>query len=1454
MTQKGRTRNLFALLPAFCIVLAFCMVSALLPVTATAATPGEVNQRFTVTNSGNVFTVTRSGDASAAETVRYRTVSLSALERENFTAASGTLTFEAGETSKTVSVTERTAAGMFRYAAGSGSSGYRQYRFEVLDANGFLLASRLRGFEVTRVLTQATSGNYDLGNERYGTFYSSKVGPLCITDAGYNKNPLDNFTPFDTQKYLSLPSTTFYDASTQAYLAENRAELRMTLGFYASEAYDGYQYVQVLTDNTSTCDSGAGSGDPGTIRLSRYMAGFEIMKDAPYTEFFKKFTFPVLSVGNNQGHTDPWGYGTDFPLSKQKFNPTARATDGKIVLNTDFNTLVLRFDASGSDKDNWRINDINAYVTAVDETAPAAYNNYITVSPGPYNAGNDFYVSVPFTEIVIGNPTLLTSWGEAYYIDGSGSNVLTFEGTVPADTGTPLSVTGFSGTLPKDLFENILGSSAAAKDFNIRASNPAYAVSYVLAGGSVAAANPSSYTWDTAAFTLSNPTREGYTFAGWTGSNGDTPETAVTVPTHSHGSRTYIANWTPIDYTVSITGGIEHGSVTSDKTAGLHVGDAVTLTVTSEDGYEPVSLTVNGEDVTGNISGGEYTFTMPASNVTVSATFISEWAALQGRLNAGGTVTLTKDVAALPSDSYLVIPAGVTVTLDLNGHTLSRGLTTETNYGFVIKVEGTMTLIDSSNSGTGVVTGGLSSGSNGGGVTVNSGGSFTLSGGIITGNTAPYGGGVNVNSGGSFTMTGGLISGNTANYFGGGVNLSGSSTFTMTGGTIESNNASLGGGVAAGSNSTFRISGSPVVTGNTENSKISNVRLDTGKTIAVTGLLTDGASVGVTLPNGTGVFTSGLSGNGTAANFTGDNSRYDVYLFNGEATLIRQCTVILDPGEDGGEPVVYRSSEQTGFPDWRNAQNCQFFLEDDGRMGFRLDPEYCPDSFIAPEGYTFKKWNMSGIVLLSGTETTFTALWQSGADLPVSVEILGDASKIGYTLWAKEDGLDSEPSFEEQGAVRITNGMIPAGWVLGLEVTSNGDLSVTDDIFDGVYQTDGFILSEGQTVGRTTFRDPEGPIKVTLTVDAVWLALDPNGGESYVEYKVIPRGVPTAIPQNPFTRAGYAFTGWNTQADGNGTAYADGASITAYGDVTLYAQWAETDYVLLDAASLLLLDKIGVNFYTILTDTLKNDAGAYALFDGPNGLKKVLVSEATLKDDGRVVFTYDVYAKQTREDITIRFFDGSDAGINLYLNDPSHTAVGAEGFTYSVNDYLAAIEASEESTEMKDLAAAIADYGAATDRLFAYSGENAPSVEEDLSGITADSLAQYRLIESGTAPEGFSLLGASLLAESETTLRVYFAFPDVSALSVTINGTAATVEQKGSSYYVSVLGIKAKELGKSVVIRFGDYEIECSALTYAYSVLRAYENDPSEDAQILCTFARALARYQSTAVAYFESR
>ena len=56
-----------------------------------------------------------------------------------------------------------------------------------------------------------------------------------------------------------------------------------------------------------------------------------------------------------------------------------------------------------------------------------------------------------------------------------------------------------------------------------------------------------------------------------------------------------------------------------------------------------------------------------------------------------------------------------------------------------------------------------------------------------------------------------------------------------------------------------------------------------------------------------------------------------------------------------------------------------------------------------------------------------------------------------------------------------------------------------------------------------------------------------------------------ALSKNTFSRVGYTFAGWNTQADGKGTSYADEALVRnltaeANGVVTLYAQWEANKY------------------------------------------------------------------------------------------------------------------------------------------------------------------------------------------------------------------------------------------------------------------------------------------------------
>lgn len=73
-------------------------------------------------------------------------------------------------------------------------------------------------------------------------------------------------------------------------------------------------------------------------------------------------------------------------------------------------------------------------------------------------------------------------------------------------------------------------------------SKASYTITYDLNGGSVSG-NPTSYTADILPITLKNPTRNGYTFTGWTGSNGNTLQKTVMISKGSTGNKSYTANW-----------------------------------------------------------------------------------------------------------------------------------------------------------------------------------------------------------------------------------------------------------------------------------------------------------------------------------------------------------------------------------------------------------------------------------------------------------------------------------------------------------------------------------------------------------------------------------------------------------------------------------------------------------------------------------------------------------------------------------------------------------------------------------------------------------------------------------------------------------------------------------------------------------------------------------------------
>lgn len=90
--------------------------------------------------------------------------------------------------------------------------------------------------------------------------------------------------------------------------------------------------------------------------------------------------------------------------------------------------------------------------------------------------------------------------------------------------------------------------------------------------------------------------------------------------------------------------------------------------------------------------------------------------------------------------------------------------------------------------------------------------------------------------------------------------------------------------------------------------------------------------------------------------------------------------------------------------------------------------------------------------------------------------------------------------------------------------------------------------------GATAFVANYGSNNVSVVTGPL-VSFNPNGGSGLMKNQT-PATQPANLFSNTFTRAGYTFLGWNTQQDGSGSLYLNGASYPFNGSTTLYAQWA----------------------------------------------------------------------------------------------------------------------------------------------------------------------------------------------------------------------------------------------------------------------------------------------------------
>ena len=152
------------------------------------------------------------------------------------------------------------------------------------------------------------------------------------------------------------------------------------------------------------------------------------------------------------------------------------------------------------------------------------------------------------------------------------------------------------------------------------------------------------------------------------------------------------------------------------------------------------------------------------------------------------------------------------MTLCLNGHSI----TMKDNKSVISfnNTYGSLTLVDCKGDSESGEYGQITHASGSGHGVELTGGTFTMYGGNITGNTAGSGGGVYMTGRSTFNLYGGQITSNTATGSGGGVyseyGTNHNSTFNMYGGQIADNNGNIGGGGVFYGNGTFTMRGGEI--------------------------------------------------------------------------------------------------------------------------------------------------------------------------------------------------------------------------------------------------------------------------------------------------------------------------------------------------------------------------------------------------------------------------------------------------------------------------------------------------------------------------------------------------------------------------------------------------------------------------------------------------------------------
>ncbi len=274
--------------------------------------------------------------------------------------------------------------------------------------------------------------------------------------------------------------------------------------------------------------------------------------------------------------------------------------------------------------------------------------------------------------------------------------------------------------------------------------------------------------------------------------------------------------------------------------------------------------------------------------------------------------------------------------------------------------------------------------------------------------------------------------------------------------------------------------------------------------------------------------------------------------------------------------------------------------------------------------------------------------------------------------------------------------------------------------------------------------------------------------------------------------------------------------------------------VSLTGRSLTLDGKIGINFYMELSNAVTADENAYMQFTLPNGaIEKINVNTAYSDKDGCYKFTCYVAAKEMTCDVKAQIV----------------TSLGNIGneYSYCVKDYANYILAHGDSYEaVIPVINSMLNYGGYTQTYFNYNADNLANAGVKTTVNTNADLSSFNILNRTGEQEGITCVGASLLLETDTTIRYYFKVDG--GIDVSEYGFKATTGPFDSNYYCEVKGIAAHKLGEANVLTIGGLMVTYSPMNYSYTVTTSTSYSAS-----LKNLCYAMYEYYEAAKTYYNS-